>query len=271
MCIGRAVTLDAGAPRASIARVKPLENKPFTLPGRGGSVLLVHGLGGGPYEVQWLGEALHERTGLTVRATHLPGHEAPARRMPASGYEEWTAAVIDEVALLSRDGPVHLVGFSTGGTISLRVAETVPLEGRLVLLAPFLDIHRPRFLPVRPEALLDLFSGLHVVPRRGPRLRDKALQREVERCLPFATMNLDAARSAKALSELAMRDIASVRAPVLILQGARDAVVNAGSAARIEAALRGERRLVILPESDHLLTLDSERERVFDEVTAFLR
>lgn len=231
----------------------------------------MHGLGGGPYEVQWLGETLHRRTGLTVRAMHLPGHETPARRMPTSGYDQWTEAVIREIEALRGDGPVHLMGFSTGGTISLRVAETVDLEGRLVLLAPFIDIHRPRLLPVRPEALLDLFTGLKVVPRRGPRLRDKALQREVERCLPFATMNLDAARSAKTLGELVMRDLASVRAPTLILQGAKDAVVDGRGAARIEAGLRGEKRLVVLPESDHLLTLDSERDRVFDEVTAFVQ
>lgn len=251
--------------------MRTLENKPFTLPGRGGAALLVHGLGGGPVEVQWLAEALHARTGLTVRATAMPGHTAPSRRMPASRHEEWVPAVQAELAGLAGDGPVHLCGFSAGGTVSLRVAELGGVTGKLVLLAPFLDVHRPRFLPVKPDALLDLFTGLRDVPRRGARLADKALQREVNAHLPFATMNLDAARSAKRLGEIAMREIDKVNVPVLILQGAKDGVVDARGAEKIAAGIRGEKRLVVLPNSDHLLTLDAERDRVFDEVVAFLK
>jgi carboxylesterase len=250
--------------------VKPLANRPFTLPGRDGSVLLVHGLGGGPYELQWLGEALHQRTGLTVRAPSLPGHDPASRKMPRSRHEDWVSAVESERDALSRSGPVHLVGFSTGCIICLRVAELRGTRGKIVLLSPFIDIYRPSFLPVRPEALLDLFKGLTEVPRLGPPLRDRALRREVTRCLPFSTMNLDAARSAKALGELVMRDLATVRAPVLLMQGMRDSVVDMRGAVRIEAGLRGERRLVMLEDSDHLVALDRERDRVFDETCRFL-
>lgn len=251
--------------------MKALENKPFLLPGRGGAALLVHGLGGGPYEVQWLGEAIHERTGLTVRALQLPGHQARSTWMPVSGYEEWTSAVAQEMEGLRGSGPVHLVGFSTGGTICLRVAESAAMEGRVVLLAPFIRVYKPKLLPVRAEVLLDAFPKLEIVPRRGPRLRDRALRREVSRCLPFATMNLHAARSAKALGEAAMAELSAVRAPVLIVQGAKDGVVDPAGAEEILEGLGGEKRLVVLPESDHLIALDAERERVFDEVVEFLR
>lgn len=250
--------------------MKRLENLAISIPGRGGTALFVHGLGGGPYEIQWLAEALHERTGLGVRAFHLPGHARPSIAMPASRHEEWTAAVAREMQAFRESGPVHLVGFSTGSTICLRVAETEVVSGRLVLLAPFIDVYRPAWLPVRAEVLLDAVSALKQVPRRGPRLHDRALRREVARCLPFATMNLDAARSAKALGQLAMRDIERVKVPVLIVQGARDGVVDPAGARAIAEGLRAEHKLVELPESDHLVALDAERERVFDEVVAFL-
>jgi len=251
--------------------VKRLENKAFSLSGRGGTALLVHGLGGGPYEVQWLGEAIHERTGLSVRAFHLPGHEAFGTWMPASDHAQWIAAASREIRALRGSGPVHLVGFSTGATICLRMAEIEAMDGRVALLAPFVSVYKPPLLPVRAEVLLDALPGLKIVPRRGPRLGDRALRREVSRCLPFATMNLDAARSAKALIGLSMRDLGAVKAPVLIVQGARDGVVDPAGAKAIFAGIQGEKRLVELPGSDHLVALDGERERVFDEVVRFLK
>lgn len=246
----------------------PLANQPFTLEGSGGAVLLVHGLGGGTYEVQWLGEALHARLGVTVRAMHLPGHEAPSRAMPASRHEDWLAAVERELDAL---GPAHLVGFSTGALVALRVAERRALAGGLVLLAPFIDIYRPPLLPVRPEALLEKTPWLSQVPRRPPPLRDATLRAEVAKVLPFSTMNLDAARSAKVLSEVVMADLGRVTAPTLILQGAKDTVVDASGAARIAAGLSGDKRLVSLADSDHLIVLDREGERAVDEATEFLR
>lgn len=248
----------------------PLANRPFTLPGRGEAVLLVHGLGGGTYEVQWLGEALHARLGVTVRALHLPGHEAPARFMPASRHEDWVAAVERELDGLG-PGPVHLAGFSTGAMVALRVATRRALTGQLVLLAPFVDVYRPALLPVRPEALLDAMPWLTQVPRRPPPLRDAAVRAEVSTLLPFHTMNLDAARSAKALGRLALADADRVTAPTLILQGVKDTVVDPRGASRLAAALGAPHRLLALDDSDHLLVLDREDARVADEVVAFLR
>ncbi|MEW6431161.1 MAG: alpha/beta fold hydrolase [Myxococcota bacterium] len=251
---------------ASLTRT-PLANRPFTLEGAGGAALLVHGLGGGTYELQWLGEALHARLGITVRAMHLPGHEAPMRAMPPSRHEDWVAAVERELDAL---GPAHLVGFSTGALVALRVAQRRPLTGRLVLLAPFIDIYRPPLLPVRPEALLEKTPWLSQVPRRPPPLRDATLRALVTAVLPFSTMNLDAVRSAKALSDAVLTALPRVTAPTLVLQGAKDTVVDPSGAARVAAGVRGA-RLVMLDDSDHLLVLDGQRDVVVDEVVVFLR
>jgi carboxylesterase len=124
---------------------------------------------------------------------------------------------------------------------------------------------------VPTERLLELVPWLAQVPRRPPPLKDRAIRREVARCLPFRTMNLHAARSARALVTLVLADLAKVTAPTLVLQGARDTVVAPRGAARLDAGLtHAPHRLVSFAGSDHLLALDAEREQVFDEVARFL-
>ena len=250
-----------------------LVNAPFTLPGRGAAVLLVHGLGGGPYELQWLGDALHARLGFTVRALQLPGHTQAAFRMPHSTWQEWLGAVEEGHAQLQReagDVSVHVVGFSTGCLSAARLAETRALSGRLVLLAPFVHVYKPSWLGVPPEVLLKRFQWLGWVPSAPTPLRDRALRREVDPCKPFTLFSLKATVSAKALCALVMPELARIAAPTLVLQGARDTVVDPRGAPELLAGLGCERRLRVLERSDHLLAIDEEREAVFDEVCRFL-
>ncbi len=74
-------------------------------------------------------------------------------------------------------------------------------------------------------------------------------------------MNLDAARSAKVLSRLVLTDLSRVTAPTLLLQGAQDTVVDPTGAVRLHQGLQAPKRLVMLEDSDHLVTLDRRRVR----------
>jgi len=102
------------------------------------SCLILHGLGGGPYELRPLIAAL-ENTGLVVAAPVLPGHEATSLTMPSSKWTEWAAtadAAFDELA--AAGGPVALLGFSTGATLALYLASRKAVA-RQILMAPFLN------------------------------------------------------------------------------------------------------------------------------------
>ncbi len=250
----------------------PLQNRAFEVEGRPDlpAVLLVHGLGGGPHEVQRLGEAIAAR-GLTAHGILLPGHEIGPSRMPASAWADWHGALASRYeALRARFATVHLVGFSTGATLSLLFAADAGITGRLVLLAPFVRVFRPRLSPIAPERLVRALRFVSEVPRLPPPLRDRATRDEVARCTTFRTFNLDATRSALDLVARAVDAAPRVRAPTLVVQGARDSVVDPAGARDLAARLPGGGRLAWMTRSDHLVTLDEDRAEVLREVVAFL-
>ncbi|WNC31086.1 alpha/beta fold hydrolase [Thermosynechococcus sp. PKX82] len=233
--------------------------------------LLLHGLGGGVYELQLLGEVLY-KAGWTVQGILYPGHDRPSAQMPASTWPQWYEAVVTAFKTL-RDShrTVAVVGFSTGGTLALHLAYEYAVDS-LVLLAPFLRIYRPWFCPVAPERLVQsVGQWIPFVPRRSLPIRDRPLRQAAEAACFFKSFNLQAVRSALELIAQVERELPLITTPALILQSLADTVVDPQGAQRIYEHLGSpEKELHWFKESDHLLPLDVEREQVFAKVVAFL-
>ncbi|MGC8639503.1 MAG: alpha/beta hydrolase [Isosphaeraceae bacterium] len=241
------------------------------VPRRPVSCVVLHGLGGGPYELKPLIEAL-ENEGLRTTTPVLPGHEGPRPRMPVSTWKDWTAAAenaFHELAALGH--PVAVIGFSTGATIGLNMAARLPVA-RLVLLAPFLAIRYTALVPFRPAMLLrPLARIVPDLPRRPPAVRDSEMRRRAAEAERFRTFNLHAAISALELIEQVKSLVPSITTPTLILQGQLDTVVEPASAKWLYQNLGStEKELVSLPNSDHLLALDRERDQVVSATLEFL-
>ncbi len=235
------------------------------------SCLVLHGLGGGPYELDPLIAALQAED-LRILAPVLPGHEGPGPVMPASSWDDWyqtAEAGFDELA--SRGGPVCVVGFSTGGTLALRLATRRPVA-RQVLLAPFLAIRYSGLIPLRPASYLrQLVRVITNLPRRAPAVRDREMRRQAAQADRFRTFNLHATLSALELIAEVEREVPEVRVPTLIIQGRRDTVVEPANASWLYRNLGAtEKKLLVMDRSDHLLALDRDRDRVIAETLAFL-
>lgn len=245
-----------------------LRNEPYCLEGKSGEAyLLLHGLGGGPYETQLLGAWLHKK-GHTVEAIRYPGHE-PATLMPASRWEDWYAHAEEHLkALRERYQQVHLVGFSTGCPLAARLAARHPVDG-LLFLSPFLGIRR--FCRIRPEWLLKALPHVHAVPRLGSPVNDPEAQRAIRAVRAFKNFNLDAVRSALELIENVRAELPSIRAPALILQSRADHVVDPEGAQILFDRLGStEKKLCWLRRSNHAVALDLERGNVCREIDEFM-
>ncbi|WP_375490679.1 alpha/beta fold hydrolase [uncultured Jatrophihabitans sp.] len=136
-----------------------------TTPADGDSVeqaVFVHGLGGSAHN--WTDFAALLRGRLAIDALDLPGHgRSPG--VPNRDYNPVAHAqvVIDYIEQY-RNGPVHLIGNSMGGAVSILVAARRPdLIRTLTLISPAVPDNRVRVFPLRNDPRMAIL----VVPVLG--------------------------------------------------------------------------------------------------------
>jgi esterase/lipase len=112
------------------------------------AALLLHDLGGTPYEMRDLGRALADRCYL-VRAILLPGHGTVPGDLLDADYRQWIEATRSGVASFAGEAEqLVLVGFGLGAALAVHEALSTPAQadpalGGLVLLAPALGPDPP--------------------------------------------------------------------------------------------------------------------------------
>ena len=110
-----------------------------------GAVVIIHGFGGGRYEVAYLRQYLQKR-GIKAFTIRLAGHEGSKAHMAASGHQEWVCSAARQVIRIRRRYPqVLLVGFSMGGLVAANlIAGGIAAEGLVLVNTPiyFWDIKR---------------------------------------------------------------------------------------------------------------------------------
>jgi pimeloyl-ACP methyl ester carboxylesterase len=248
----------------------------------------VHGLGGS--SLNWTYLMAELGAGFEGLALDLPGFGWSAPPDDADLSLDGHARAVVETIEVACGGPVHLVGNSMGGAISVRIASQRPdLVRTLTLVSPAL----PSF-PL-PRATFEI-SMVVLVPRVGPAVlrrlwrlpAEERVRRTQELCFGDRTridpLLVDAvvadlqARSGLTYAQWAFteslrslvatyvdrgprglwRQAAMVSAPVLVVVGGRDRLVDRRVARR---ALRTfpDARAVLMPTAGHVAQLEYPR------------
>ncbi|SNS02621.1 Pimeloyl-ACP methyl ester carboxylesterase [Geodermatophilus pulveris] len=255
--------------------------------------LYVHGLGGA--STNWTDLAALLAVRVDGWSLDLPGFgrsRPPARSSySVRGHVRAVVDVLERVAAEPGEAagrPVHLLGNSLGGLVSLAVAARRPdLVATLTLVSPAMPVRRvPRalsrtllllLLPGVPALAERRLSGVTPEqqvrgmvqacfgdPRRVPRERlEQALEEARERAgQPWATRALTRSMRGLITSYLrvgpgsAWRLARSLRPPTLVVWGDRDRLVDPALAPRLAAAVPGA-RLLVLPGVGHVAMLEA--------------
>ena len=260
-----------GYPRATLT----LDSRtaPFTLgppaPAPAGTVLLLHGFTGSPWEVRPLGESLAAR-GFHVEAQLLPGHGATPEAMEGLTWRDWVHAADAALtsAVRAAGGPVALAGLSMGSLLSLLLASRRPADVTgVVLLAP---VVRFRALDARLLRAVRATPLRRVFPRWvNKRTTDLSLEEERARAPLLPRYPLARVLDLITLQDLAWLAAPQVRCPALVVAAAHDHVVALPGVEELVQRLPAA-RLLVLQRGWHIIPRDADRALAATEAASFL-
>lgn len=224
------------------------------------AVLLLHGYTGAPSEMRLLGEYLNNK-GFTVKCVLLPGHGTTPDDLNETTTDDWYAEAERACCeLLSSHSKVMVAGLSMGGLLTIRIASQLPIDRAAILAAPiYLQDKRVPLLPI-------LKYFIKYLPKQKRNYHEAAKYNVAYDKMPTKPIGsiLQMIKTAKA------EYIPKIEIPCLIMQSRIEHTVAPKSAQYIYDNIKSKiKKLVWFEHCGHILTLDNEREKVFELVGEF--
>ncbi|MGB2895478.1 MAG: alpha/beta fold hydrolase [Anaerolineales bacterium] len=239
----------------------------FFYPGGKVGCLLTHGFTATPQEVHELGAHLASH-GYTVLGVRLFGHGTRLVDMARSRWPDWLASVEDGYHLLrGLCDQIVVMGSSTGGCLSLIMLSGLPADGIVTLSTPFQLPPIPFLKQLYP--ILPALSTFLPAIRKGPPVW-KDMEAEKSRVQYDAYPLRSVYEFGAMVKEMSAR-LHKVTAPALLIHSLEDNFVPPVDMQKIHDSLGStEKRMVLVNNSNHIITCDAAREDVFRETEAFV-
>lgn len=248
-----------------MARHPWLDPSPFFFAGGPVGCLLIHGFTGAPAEMRPMGEFLSAH-GLTVSGILLPGHGTQVEDMERTTWRDWAGAAEEGWKELQAQCPVVFVGgLSMGGLLTLYLGERYPVRG-LIAMAAAIRV-TSRLFPLAPIAK----HFLRYVAKEPPEKSDYVDPETFHRLWSYEVYPTRSAHEMMKLMRQVRPQLRRIRAPMLIVQGDQDSLVPPASAQELYGAVGSEHKELLLVHSGHCVTVDAERERVWQTALDFIR
>jgi carboxylesterase len=243
--------------------------EPFFYPGSGKeSVLMLHGYTSSPRDLRGLGQKLNG-LGYTVSGILLPGHGTKPTDLDKVKWQEWYGAVVKEYERLKKSSSVvHTVGFSMGGALAMHLAANHPV-GRIALLSPFFKIAYNVWHVLPEEWLVYTIGRLlrHLKKNHSGNCSDPIARQSHIAYYHYALSSINESLE---LVKVVKEELGRIQNPLLIVHAKGDKTTSPTASRRIYSQVQSRiKRFVWLHRSNHIITVDYDKDIVFKEVLTF--
>lgn len=224
---------------------------------------MIHGYTGSPQEMRLIADYLNDR-GFTISAPLLPGHGTRPEDLNRVKWRDWTATVERSLQdLRSRCDPVFVAGLSLGAVLTLHLAANHPeLPGAVVYSPALLLTNRfARLLPIGKYFV-------RMIPKPPDDYTNPAARGRSWSYSQYPTFG--AHEAGKLIGEV-RRLLPKVAVPLLIVYSKLDQDVRPESAQIVyDRVASNDKELVMLSNSGHALTVDTEWELAAEQTLRFI-
>lgn len=223
------------------------------------AVLLLHGFTGNSSDVRQLGRFLQKK-GYTSYAPQYEGHAAPPEEILKSSPFVWFKDALDGYDFLVDKGYDEIVvaGLSLGGCYALKLSLNRDVKGIVTMCSP---------MYIKTEGAM--FEGVLEYARNFKKYEGKdeaTIQKEMDNFKPADTL-----KELQGQIQDVREHIDEVMDPLLVIQAEQDQMINTDSANIIyNESESDDKDIKWYANSGHVITIDKEKELVFEDVYNFL-
>ena len=222
-------------------------------------MLLLHGFTGNSSDVRQLGRFLQKK-GYTSYAPHYEGHAAPPEEILKSSPFVWFKEALDGYDFLVEKGYDEIVvaGLSLGGCYALKLSLNRDVKGIITMCSP---------MYIKTEG--SMFDGVLEYARNFKKYEGKdetTINKEMDVFQPSETL-----KDLQGQIQDVRDHVDEVMDPLLVVQAEQDQMINTDSANIIyNESESDEKDIKWYANSGHVITIDKEKELVFEDVYQFL-
>lgn len=216
--------------------------------------LIIHGFGGGTYEIKPLDDYLSDK-GYITSCPKLKGHTVIGKDMKSASYKDWIASAEEElVILMKKTDNIAIIGFSMGGLIAANLASKYDIKA-------IVTINTPIYCWNLKRVFLNIWGDI-----KNKNLHNTKRYIKAKKASPIVSMI-----NFLLLLNSTKPKLPDIKCPFLVLQTKDDDTVRLKSSYYIYENIKSkDKTLKLYDQGGHLVLIGQNNGDVFRDIEEFL-